>query len=99
MEISNQQLADLITQQATALSLLKEQLQERNRPSTSNGHTNVPWPAALEIEKGDIAQNFENFVLNWQDYEIATADEPRKVTLFMTTLGTIALPSIINFHL
>ncbi|KAK9680749.1 hypothetical protein QE152_g38846 [Popillia japonica] len=84
MAIPNEMLAALIEQQAKAIKLLNEQLQ-----STKTNTINIPWPAPLDIERGDISQNFENFVLSWKDYMVASdmdkwpsSDEDKKIKTF-----------------
>ncbi|KAK9692646.1 hypothetical protein QE152_g35028 [Popillia japonica] len=101
MAIPNEMLAALIEQQAKAIKLLNEQLQ-----STKPNTINIPWPAPLDIERGDISQNFENFVLSWKDYMVASdmdkwpsSDEDKKIKTFFTALGSSALTKYNRFQL
>lgn len=81
------------------LDLVKEQLNNSNPIQNSENS----WPESLEVEKGDVAKNFENFVLNRKDYEIATAmdkwppeNEGYKVKIFMSALRNKALIKYYN---
>lgn len=56
MPLDDETILKLITQQSETLRLLQQQIQQNQE---CNGNTqNIPWPKPLEVEKGDIYQNF-----------------------------------------
>ncbi|KAF2896235.1 hypothetical protein ILUMI_09941 [Ignelater luminosus] len=72
----------------------------------TNMERNIPWSVPLDIEKGDCAQNFEDFVLAWKDYETATGmnkwsieEMKRQMIMFLTAIGSKPLIKFNRFQL
>lgn len=86
--------------------------------TTQNGHTaepsgqnavltqNIPWPQPLEVDSGDIYDNYNLFKENWAAYTSATGidswgpdHEKRKINILLTVVGDKAKRKYCNFSL
>ena len=97
-------MLQVLTQQTEMLKLMAEKFQS-NENTSKMDVAKVPLPSPLNIER-DIAQNFEFFVKNWQNYCIATGidkwsveDENKKVHMLLTAIGDQALLKYNHFNL
>ncbi|XP_031335482.1 uncharacterized protein LOC116165305 [Photinus pyralis] len=76
-------------------------------PEASTKHmSNVPWPKPLQVDEGDIYENFQLFKANWKVYVKATgmdqwsADrEEQKVNILLSIIGDVAKVKFNNFSL
>lgn len=67
---------------------------------------NIPWPQPLEVEVGDIYDNFQLFNQNWLTYCSATGIdtwgedmEARKINILLSIIGDKAKKKYANFHI
>ncbi|XP_031354411.1 uncharacterized protein LOC116178898 [Photinus pyralis] len=99
--------------QSKCMELLQKQLQEMQQkmqtafPEASTKQmSNVPWPKPLQVDEGDIYENFQLFKANWKVYVKATgmdqwsADrEEQKVNILLSIIGDVAKVKFNNFSL
>lgn len=100
MKLLNEQLHSMQTQ------LLNISSQNINSTSGPSQLSHVPWPKPLQVESGDIRENYELFKSNWNTYVIATgmdkwaADrEPQKVNILLSIIGDTAKMKYNSFGL
>ena len=72
----------------------------------TQGIQNFPWPSPLEVDTGDIYENFNLFKINWHSYCVATGidkwdadQEKRKINVLLTVIGDKAKVKYNNFAL
>ncbi|KAK9722241.1 hypothetical protein QE152_g19789 [Popillia japonica] len=72
----------------------------------TNSGQNVPKPLPLDVEKGNIGENYEHFVKSFQDYVIATgmdkwppSEEEKKIRILFTLIGDKAMFKYDRFKL
>ncbi|XP_073949080.1 uncharacterized protein [Choristoneura fumiferana] len=99
------QLADIMRQQSEMLRLMQQQIATMASSAASpfSAAVNVPWPAPLNTNI-DPEEAFHLFKNGWENYIRAAqidkwpADqEPRKLSVLMTAIGTDALKKYNNF--
>ncbi|XP_011859082.1 PREDICTED: uncharacterized protein LOC105556596 [Vollenhovia emeryi] len=108
----------ILTEQVKALQNLNQQMvQVQSKLNIRNGEgsvtqlpnlqANVPWPQPLNVDKGDVRENFEFFKDNWNNYAIATGmsawpdtQEKQKISiLLIAAIGVQAMKKYLNFQL
>lgn len=107
---SNQQMTGI----GAALESLQKRISEmpnavKHMPTDTTGNPmiqNIPWPSPLEVETGDIYENFGLFKQNWLSYCSAAGidkwpntDEQRKINILLTIIGDKAKKKYNNFSL
>lgn len=77
-------------------------------PGTSTGSTsaNVPYPKPLDVDTGDVGENFKLFRDNWKTYCVATGmdkwnqdQEVQKVSILLAMIGDAAKKKYSGFNL
>lgn len=112
--------AECLRSIGAAFTELKNQLQQiesdkqnlmtsaASRENSSREHLiqNIPWPQPLEVDVGDINENFDLFTDNWNTYMIASGidkwgpqQEVRKINILLSIVGDKAKKKFSNFHL
>lgn len=101
-------LSDKISEQTSTTSNLQSQITAPTNAASANAFLtqSIPWPQPLEVDSGDIYDNFELFKSNWTIYCSATGidswdtdQEPRKVNILLSIIGDRAKKKYANFHL
>lgn len=77
-----------------------------NSAPNTQSNASIPYPRPLEVESGDVSENFALFKNNWQVYCIATGmdkwtpeQEKKKVNILLTLIGDAAKKKYSNFDL
>lgn len=118
MKLMSQQLADMQAQmvnlagmQATAAASSSETSNVQNSNlsdyrNVNGSSSNVPWPKPLQVDNGDLWENFQLFKNNWEIYLKATGmdkwnpeREIQKVNILLTIIGDSAKLKFNNFGL
>lgn len=88
-----------VTKQLVTLNAQQNQIQPTNILNQ------IPIPQPLEVNEGDLAENFKFFKDNWENYCIASGmdqwrdAEARKVSILITIIGNAAMRKFLNFQL
>lgn len=87
-----------------AIAMLAEKQANQVQGSTSSA--NIPWPQPLEVEDGDLQENFKLFENNWKSYCVATGmdkwpntSEKVKVNILLSVVGDPAKKKYNEFNL
>ncbi|KAK9721590.1 hypothetical protein QE152_g20805 [Popillia japonica] len=100
--MDNETVMEFLKKQIDSLAEITKNLSLMN----TNSGQNVPKPLPLDVEKGNIGENYEHFVKSFQDYVIATgmdkwppSEEEMKIRILFTLIGDKAMFKYDRFKL
>lgn len=100
--MDNETVMEFLKKQMDSLAEITKNLSLMN----TNSGQNVPKPLPLDVEKGNIGENYEHFVKSFQDYVIATgmnkwppSEEEKKIRILFTLIGDKAMFKYDRFKL
>lgn len=109
MDAATKEILDQYTENMKMMCAAMERMSEAFKTQTRNPATSetqrVPFPSPLEVERGDIQENFALFKSNWKEYVVAAGidkwvnQEPMKINLLLTFIGDEAKKKYMHFNL
>jgi hypothetical protein len=104
-----EQQTKLLAAMQTQMQVMQQQMSNMMAGSTIDAiksHVSVPWPQPLDVESGDLFENFEFFRNGWENYCTATGmskwgpeKSEVKASILLSAVGTAAVKKFMEFGL